>query len=130
MSGEEFCISLGLYIDAFGICNPLGGKKHKVTAIYWVLADLPVKYRSALSSIYLAILCKSNDLKTFGYKQVIEPLLKDLIVLENQGFYISHLDTCVKGTVTKATSTVLLAFLLIFCMIYWKELYLWNLVYV
>lgn len=106
LSGDKLCISLGLYIDEFEICNPLGTsrKKHKVTAIYWVLADLPVKYRSALSSIYLAILCKSNDLKTFGYKQVIEPLLKDLNVLENQGFYISRLDTCVKGTVLYVSS--------------------------
>lgn len=36
LSGEELCISLGLYIDEFEICNPLGTsrKKHKVTAIY------------------------------------------------------------------------------------------------
>lgn len=61
---------------------------HKITAIYWVLADLPARYRSTLSSIYLAVLSNSNDVKKFGFEPVVEPLLKELCTLENQGFYI------------------------------------------
>lgn len=103
---EEVCISVGLYIDEFEVCNPLGTsrKKHKITAIYWVFADLPVKYRSALSSIYLAVLSNSNDVKTFGYEPIFEPLLRELCVLENQGFYIDRLGTCIKGTVVYVSS--------------------------
>ncbi|KAL6458608.1 hypothetical protein MHYP_G00320800, partial [Metynnis hypsauchen] len=72
LSQEQLSISLGLYVDEFEICNPLGTsrKKHKITAIYWVIANLPAKYRSALSSIYLALLSNSNDVKTFGYAQI------------------------------------------------------------
>lgn len=86
MSGEDQIISLGLYIDDFELCNPLGTsrKKHKLCAIYWVIANLPVKYRSS-SSIYLALVCKSVDAKTFGYDRIVEPLLRDLQLLENQG---------------------------------------------
>lgn len=79
-SGEELRLSLLLYSDDFEICNPLGTsrKKHKVTGVYWVLADIPTVLRSKLSSIYLAVLCKAADVKTFGYPRVLEPLLSDL----------------------------------------------------
>ena len=90
----------------FEVCNPLGTsrKKHKLCAIYWVIANLPVKYRSSLSSIYLALLCKSVDAKTFGYDRIVEPLLRDLQLLENQGIYISRLGTSVRGTVLNGSS--------------------------
>lgn len=75
-------MSLGLYIDEFEIFNPLGTSRktkkqkmnHKVTAIYWVLADLPVRYRSALSSIYLAVLSNSDDVKNCGHEPIVEDL--------------------------------------------------------
>lgn len=106
LSGEDQCISLALYIDDFEVCNPLGTsrKKHKLCAIYWVIANLPVKYRSSLSSIYLALLCKSVDVKIFGYEKIVEPLLRDLKLLENQGVYISRLGTSIKGTVLYVSS--------------------------
>lgn len=46
-------IALGLYIDDFEVANPLGTskKKHKLCAVYWVLANLDSRYRSALHSI-------------------------------------------------------------------------------
>lgn len=106
LSGEDQSISLGLYIDDFEVCNPLGTsrKKHKLCAIYWVIANVPVKYRSSLSSIYLALLCKSVDAKTFGYERIVEPLLRDLQLLENQGIYISRLGISIKGTVLYVSS--------------------------
>lgn len=63
LSGQDFGVSITLYIDDFEICNPLGTsrKKHKVCGIYWVLANLPKRYKSSLSSIYLALLCKTNQ---------------------------------------------------------------------
>lgn len=106
LSGEDLSISLALYINEFEICNPLGTsrKKHKLCAVYWVLANLPVKYRSSLSNIYLAILCRSIDVKTFGYERILQPLLTDLQLLENQGIYISRLGTSVRGTVLYTSS--------------------------
>lgn len=92
-SSEELSIALGLYIDNFEVCNPLGTsrKNHKVCAIYWVIANLPVRFRSFLQSIYLAILCKSNDLKTHGYDTMLKPLLKDIEVLEQQGLFVQKI---------------------------------------
>lgn len=100
-SSGDFRISLCLYIDNFEVCNPLGTsrKKHKLCAVYWILGNLPSGRSSALSSIYLALLCKSNDVKTYGNKKILEPLLHDIIILEQHGLFIPHFGTLIKGTV-------------------------------
>ncbi|XP_070410625.1 uncharacterized protein [Nothobranchius furzeri] len=101
LSGDELNICLTLYIDDFELCNPLGTsrKKHKLCSIYWILNNLGPGSHSALTSIYLGVLCKSNDVKTYGYKKILEPLLHDLLTLEEHGVYVSKLGTFVKGTV-------------------------------
>lgn len=63
-------------------------KKHKVTGIYWVLADIPALLRSTLSSIYLAISYKADDVRQFGYAQVLERLLMDLKSFEENGLFV------------------------------------------
>lgn len=87
LSCDELRLPLILYIDDFEVCNPLGTsrKKHKVTCLHWVFADIPAALRSTLSSIYLAIPCKANDVNQYGYPKVLEPLLKDLKSFEDDG---------------------------------------------
>lgn len=48
LAEDEFRIALGLYIDDFEVANPLGTskKKHKLCAVYLVLANLNPKYHS------------------------------------------------------------------------------------
>ncbi|XP_039905983.1 uncharacterized protein LOC120745310 [Simochromis diagramma] len=96
---EETRLSIIIYVDEFEVCNPLGTsrKKHKITAVYWVLANLPLRLQSALTSIQLALLCKSVDVKQFEYKVVLDPLLKDLVTLEQEGVFISCLGRNIKG---------------------------------
>lgn len=77
--------------------------------MYWVIANLPIKYRSSLQSIYLAVLCNSNDVKTFGYEKILEPLIKDIQILENQGLFIQRLGASVKGTVLFVSADNLVA---------------------
>lgn len=45
------------------------------------------------------MLCNSNDVKTFGFQKLLEPLLKDIQTLESQGLFIKRLGVSVKGTV-------------------------------
>lgn len=92
---------LNLYVDDFEICNPLGTscKKHKICAVYWTLSNLPPGCHSSLSSIYLALLCRSEDVRSYRYEKVLEPLLQDLVTLESQGIFIAHLGDFVKGTI-------------------------------
>lgn len=47
---------------------------------------------------------QSQDVKTFGYDQMVKPLLKDLQLLQNQGIYIDRLGTSVKGAVVYVSS--------------------------
>lgn len=107
LCSEEPTLSLILYIDDFEVCNSLGTsrkKKLKVTAVYWVLEDVPPEQRSQLTSIYLALLCKAVDVKQFGYVNILEPLLKDLTVLEKEGIYLSCVGKNISGTVFCVTA--------------------------
>ena len=98
---QNTCISLALYIDDFEICNPLGTsrKLHKITAVYWVVLNLPAKYRSSLTSIQLALFGKSEDVKQYGYEKFLEPLIKDIQCLEEEGIFVEILGQFVKGAV-------------------------------
>lgn len=101
LSGDELNICLTLYVDDFELCNPLGTsrKKHNLCCVYWILNNLPPVCHSSLSSIYLAVLCKSDDVKVYGYGKILGPLLQDLKTLEEHGVFISNLGKFVKGTV-------------------------------
>lgn len=67
--------------------------------MYWVLANLPKRYKSSLSSIYLALLCKTEHVKIYGYNSVLEPLVKDIQYLETVGVFVEKLACNVKGTI-------------------------------
>ena len=101
LKGEEFKIAVGLYIDDFEVSNPLGTsrKKHKMTAVYWEIANVTSNYRSTLHSIQLAVLYKVSDVKEYGYAKILHPLIQDLVSLERHGVHVEKLGTCVKGTV-------------------------------
>lgn len=101
LSSDEFKITLILYIDDLEIANPLGTSRkiHKICSVYWMLADLPSKYRSALHVIQLAALCKVADIQTFGYEKALGPLLRDLRTLEQDGIFIESIGKVVQGTV-------------------------------
>ena len=89
-ANEEFSISLILHVDDFEICNPLGTSRKEIyifTAVYWVLANAPPELRSQLTSTYVALLCKANDIKKVVYETVLETLLKDLTTLEREGVF-------------------------------------------
>lgn len=68
-------------------------------AVYWVLANMNVKYRSTLHSIQLALLCNTSTVKEYGYQKIMRPFLQDLVHLEQTGLYIDQLGATVKGTV-------------------------------
>lgn len=94
-------LTLILYVDDVELANLLGKarKIHKLCAVYWLLANVPSKYRSTLHVIQLALLCKVPDLQKCGYQSVLEPLLKDLHILEQDDIFIESVGQCVKGTV-------------------------------
>ena len=98
---QELFITLRLYIDDFELCNPLDTSKkiHKLTAVYWVILNLPPKFSSTLHSTHLALLGKTFDSKQFGYETFLSPLIKDLKSLEQTGVFEQTLNNYVKGSV-------------------------------
>nr|XP_055032090.1 uncharacterized protein LOC129420928 isoform X1 [Misgurnus anguillicaudatus] len=98
---KDYKICLNLYIDDFEVANPLGTsrKKHKLCAVYWVLANLPAKNVSSLHTIQLALLCKTNVVRQHGYSKILHPLIEDLKCLEQQGVFVEQLGSCVRGSV-------------------------------
>lgn len=101
LSTEDLHLAIQLYIDDLEIANPLGTsrKVYKLCAVYWVLANVPPKYRSAMHTIQLAVLAKVTDLQKCGYAAVLAPLLHDVHTLEEDGVFIESVGQNVKGTI-------------------------------
>ena len=101
LSTEDLTLEIQLYADGLELANPLGTSRkiHKVCAVYWVLANVPPKYRSTLHNIQLGMLVKENDIKKYGYEVVLAPLLRDVRTLEQDGVFIESLGQSIKGTI-------------------------------
>ena len=81
------CLCFGLYTDDFEVVNPIGShrKKHKITAFYWTLLNIPVEHRSKLSVIQLVALAKTSDLKAHGCDKLLKDLCDGLQVVYDYG---------------------------------------------
>ena len=97
-SSREVALQILLYHDDFNVVNPLGNKvtKSKVSAFYFVIGNLPSKFKCRLKDIHLVLLSPAEFVKKYGYSSILEPLLDDLKNLERNGFKvvldnISHL---------------------------------------
>ena len=102
---QEHALQIQLYYDDFETANPLGSKKgiHKLGCFYFILRNLPTKLNSVLMNIHLVALFHSEDLKKYGFGPILQPLVKDLKVLETQGIQVPFLDTPLKGSVIQVT---------------------------
>ncbi|XP_045030900.1 uncharacterized protein LOC116924513 [Daphnia magna] len=79
-----------IYMDEVELANPLGSKKgkHKVSVFYWVLMNLPPRFRSCLRSILLLGIVSSDLLKQRWVSTFLRPFLDDLILLR-KGFSLT-----------------------------------------
>ena len=80
-----------LYYDDFTVTNQIGvrAKKHKISAFYFLLGNLPPKHRSKLDLIQLLCLCNHTLVKQYGLSAVLQPVLTDLQHLERNGLIIT-----------------------------------------
>lgn len=96
-------LSLQLYTDEFEILNCLGSKKqiHKISCVYFVLGNIPLKYRSSLQNIHVAVLVRNRFLQKYGYEQILQPLLRDICELQCHGISLDgECQSCIfKGSV-------------------------------
>lgn len=100
---SERQLRLQLYTDEFEILNCLGSKKqiHKISCVYFVLGNIPLKDRSNLHNIHVAVLVRNRLLQKYGYEQILQPLIRDLCELQCNGISVDSDDqSCLfKGSV-------------------------------
>ena len=104
MSNVPNCLQIILYHNDFGLSSPLRNKikKYKTSSFYFVLGNIPGKYRARPEDVQLALLFSSALIQKYGYDILIQPLIDDIKVLESTGLNV-HFDGKIhnfKGTVT------------------------------
>ncbi len=76
---------------------------HKLGAIYFTLRNFSPKYNSALHNIHLVSLFHAQDIKTYGFSKILDPLVQDVKILERDGIRLPLYDDLVYGTIVKVT---------------------------
>ncbi|XP_067206995.1 uncharacterized protein [Linepithema humile] len=90
--GDNIVIPLIVYFDEYETNNVLGSHTgvDKIGATYFMLPTLPPQFQSALKHIFLTLLFRDTDRKTFGNKATFKPLLEELHDLERNGLLINN----------------------------------------
>ncbi|XP_059362352.1 uncharacterized protein LOC132101422 isoform X1 [Carassius carassius] len=98
-------LQIQIFYDDFEMANPLGSKHgiHKVGSIYFVLRNLSPKINSALMNIHLLALFHTEDVKKYGFDLILQPLVRDLKILECTGIEVPFSDEPVYGTIAQVT---------------------------
>ena len=68
------------YVDDFELVNPIGShrKTHKLTALYFQMLNIKSEKRSTLASIQLIAIAKTQDVKRFGMRGLLQDFIHSL----------------------------------------------------
>ena len=77
-ANDDTALRILLYYDDVNLCNPFTNKIHKITLLYYQLANIQVEYRSKLNSIHLLGVCKTDYIKMYGINRIFELPVKEL----------------------------------------------------
>ena len=80
ISTDPTSLQIIIFYDDLELCNPLGThvKKHKLSVVLYILANIHPKYRSSLRSINLLIAAMFPVVEKHGIDKILEPLVDDL----------------------------------------------------
>lgn len=67
------------------VANPIGPKSgfHKLGKFYVTIQNLPPHFHSILENIFTVLICHSLDIKRYGFKKILDPLIKELQKFES-----------------------------------------------
>lgn len=85
-------LRLHFYNDEFKVVNPLGSKKTKHKINYYMLGNIPYKYRSKLNHIYLATLVRHCFVKKnakYSLRDIAALILRDITHFTTEWYEIS-----------------------------------------
>lgn len=93
-NSNEKRLLVQIYIDDFEPVNGMGYKTgiHKTTPVYFILRNLPLHFQSKLKNINLLALANAQDLKFYGYNNVLYCIVQDLQFLEQSGLEVEFLN--------------------------------------
>lgn len=80
-------LRLKIFHDGLETTNGLGSRKsvHKVEGFYMKIDNIPQRFQSMLGCTFLVALVNEQDLRRYGFREVLTPLLEDLQSLESEG---------------------------------------------
>ena len=87
-NANAIVLPLFVYFDDYQANNNLGPHSLKIGGVYVSIACLPPEIASRLENIFLSILFYSGDRVDFKVEKILEPLLKELKVLEREGIEV------------------------------------------
>lgn len=97
-------IQIQLFYDDVQLTSPLKTKPYKVSAIYFIIRNLPSNFVSKLDNMYLVSLCDSRMVNEHGYNVVLRYLVNDIKILETVGIHIDNDEnTILKGTLVQVS---------------------------
>ena len=98
-------IGIILNLDDVCLVNPLGvrAKTYKYCMIYYNIGEIPQECRSKLSSIFLLACVKTNHVKKYDLRKILEDFIMGIKELENPGIFINNLGW-VKGRLLFTTN--------------------------
>lgn len=85
-------LRINLYYDDIEVANPIGPKSgfHKLGMFYFTIQNFPPLFHTTLDNIFTVLICHSLDIKRYGFAKILQPLIKDLKLLESEnGFSLS-----------------------------------------
>lgn len=99
---NKHSIQIQIFFDDFQVTNPLGTKKVKLTAIYFIVRNFPPKFVSQLKNMYLVLLCNSQVVSNNGCNAILEHLVREIKILESEGIKIDD-KLFLKGTLVQVS---------------------------
>lgn len=104
-STEKHSVLIQMFYDDFEVANPLGSKRgiYKLGAIYFTLRNFSPKWNSLLANIHLCALFHAQDVKRYGFSEILAPIVRDIRVLETDGIFIPLYGCQVHGSIVQVT---------------------------
>lgn len=99
--GDPKTIVIDVGVDDVELCSALKTKtgKHKITAVYFRIRNLPLQYNSRLENIHLLALCCVEDMKQndASLDEIFKLIVSEIRSLQTKGIKLDD-TTIIKGT--------------------------------
>lgn len=79
-------LRISLYYDCIEMAN-IGGSKTgfiNIGIFYFTVQNLPYPFNTQLKNIFILLACYARDIKKYGFKKILQPLIDELKQLESE----------------------------------------------